>query len=210
MADTKISALTAVSAMQDATELPVNEAGTTKKVSGTLLKAYFGDSLRCASVTDQTISATTAYVTDSNMAVPVGKVRIRTVWRWRISVTKSAAGTTAGCAVLVKLGTNGSNADATVLTLTFGTPTGVVDNAVIEVEVVSRGPLSASGILQGWARLTHNLSATGFSTLPCEVVVATSGSVDLTVANLIAGLSITTSTASAWTIKSIVGEAEAL
>jgi len=40
VADTKISALTAASAAAGANELPINEAGTTKKVTGTQLKTF--------------------------------------------------------------------------------------------------------------------------------------------------------------------------
>jgi hypothetical protein len=210
MADTKISALPAASAVADANELPINEAGTTKKITALQLLAYSGDSIQNASVTDQTISATTAYVTNSNLAVPVGKLRIKTVFRWRIQVTKTAAGTTAGCAVLVKLGTLGTTGDATILTFTFGTPTGAVDRAMIDVEVIIRGPLSASCIATGSARLTHDLQITGFSTLPCECKQATSGTFDATTANLIAGLTITTTTSSAWTVTGVTAEAKYL
>ena len=207
MADTKISALSAATAVADANEIPINEAGTTKKITALQVGAYMGNKLRNASVADQVINATTAYVTNSNIPVPAGKLQIKTVLRWRIHLTKSAAGTTAGCAVLFKLGTNGSNADATVITFTFGTPTGVADKAVIDVEIIIRGPLSASCIAEGMAEMAHNLSATGFSTLPGEVIQVTSSTFDATVANLIAGLSITTTTASVWTITGIIGEA---
>jgi hypothetical protein len=210
MADTKISGLPAASAVADANEIPINEVGTTKKITALQLLAYTGDSLQSASVADQTITATTAYVTNSGLPIPVGKLRIKTVFRWRIMVTKTAAGTTAGCAVLFKLGTGGVVGDATILTFTFGTPTGVVDTAVIDVEVIIRGPLSASCIATGMARLTHQLDATGFSTLHTEVKAVTSGTFDATTAALIAGLAITTTTASAWTITGISGEAKNL
>jgi hypothetical protein len=210
LADTKISALPAASAVADANELPINEAGTTKKITALQLLAYSGDSIQNASVTDQTISATTAYVTNSNLAVPVGKLRIKTVLRWRIMVTKTAAGSTAGCAVLVKLGTLGTTGDATILTFTFGTPTGVVDAAVIDVEVIIRGPLSASCIATGVARLTHQLDATGFSTLHTEVKQVTSGTFDATTAALIAGLAITTTSLSVWTVTGVTAEAKYL
>ena len=116
MADTKISDLPAATTVADANEIPINEAGTTKKITALQLLAYSGDSIQNASVTDQTISATSAYVANSNLAVPVGKLRIKTVFKWQIQVTKTAAGTTAGCAVLFKLGTGGVIGDATILT----------------------------------------------------------------------------------------------
>jgi hypothetical protein len=210
MADTKISALTAAASALAADELPVNEAGTTKKVTLTQIMALTGDSVQNVSTSDQTISATTAYVTNSNIAVPVGKLRIGTILKWRIAVTKSAAGVTAGCALIFKLGTLGTTGDASILTFTFGTPTGVADNAMFEVDVIIRGPLSASCIAQGMARMTHNLAATGFSTLPAECLAVTSSTFDATTANLIAGITITTTTLSVWTIKSVDAEAKNL
>ena len=210
MADTKISALAAAGEVADANEIPINEAGTNKKITALQLAAYIGDSIQNTSVADQTISATTAYVTNSNIAVPVGKLRIKTVFRWRLHITKTAAGTTAGCAIIVKIGTLGTTGDASVLTFTFGTPTGVVDAAEIDIQVIIRGPLSASCIATGIARMVHNLSATGFSTLPCEVKVVTSSTFDATTANLIVGLTITTTSLSVWTVTGVYGEAKNL
>jgi hypothetical protein len=210
MADTKISALTAATTVADENEIPINEAGTNKKITALQIKAYLGDSLQNAAVADQVISATTAYVAGSAIAVPVGKLRIGTCLRWRIQVTKSAAGTTAGCAVLFKLGTLGTTGDATILTFTLGTPTAAADNAIIDVDVIIQGPLSASCIAEGTCTLVHNLAATGFSTLPGEVKQVTSSAFDATVANLIAGITITTTASSAWTIKGVLAEAKNL
>jgi hypothetical protein len=207
MADTKISALTAASAVADANEIPINEAGTTKKITALQLRAYSGDGLFNASVTDQTISATTAYVTNSNIAVPVGKLRIKTIFRWTLHITKTGAGVTAGCAVIVKIGTLGTTGDASILTFTFGTPTANVDTAEIDVQVIIRGPLSSSCIATGIANLAHGLAATGFSTLPNETKQVTSSTFDATTASLIVGLVITTTSLSVWTVTGCTVEA---
>ena len=207
MADTKISALAAASVVADANEIPINEAGTTKKVTALQFKAYIGESLNNASVADQAISATTAYVTNSNIPVPVGKLRIKTVFKYHLTITKTAAGVTAGCAVIWKLGAAGTTGDASILTFTFGTPTGAADVAEIDIEVTIRGPLSASCIASGDARMNHNLASTGFSTLPSEVKQVTSGAFDATAANLIAGLTITTTALSVWTVTQCIAEA---
>jgi hypothetical protein len=45
VADTKISALTAASAVADANEFAINEAGTSKKVTALQLRTYVGDTL---------------------------------------------------------------------------------------------------------------------------------------------------------------------
>jgi hypothetical protein len=207
MADTKISGLTAAAAVADANEIPINEAGTTKKITALQMKAYIGESLNNASVADQTISATTAYVTNSNISVPAGLLRIKTCFKYHLTITKTAAGVTAGCAVVWKLGTLGTTGDANILTFTFGTPTGAADTAEIDVEVTVRGPLSASCIATGGASMVHSLAATGFSTLPCEVKQVTSGTFNATTASLIAGLSITTTALSVWTVTQCIAEA---
>src|SRR5256885_7519892 len=94
MADTKISALTAATSFLDADEFPVNEAGTSKKVSGTTLKAWVGTVLNNFSTASQAPAATTrTYLTGSNITVPVGKLRIGTFFRWKFNMTKTGAGT---------------------------------------------------------------------------------------------------------------------
>lgn len=211
MADTKISALTAATSALAADEFPVNEAGTTKKVTLTQLLALVGDTLQNASTTTQSISGTTAYVTNSNIAVPVGKLRIGTVFHWRLVITKTAAGTTAGCAFLVKIGTAGTTGDATILTFTLtGTPTGAVDTAFVDIEIIIRGPLSGSCITAGGIRFSHNLASTGFSSLPSEELQAVSSGFDATVANLIVGLTITTTSLSVWSVVTCSAEAKSL
>lgn len=155
---------------------------------------------------DQAINATTAYVAGSALNVPVSKLRVGTMLRWRLTITKSAAGVTAGCAVLVKVGTAGTTADTTRLTFTMGTPTGVADTATIDVECIVRS-IGAAGVMTGGLRMTHNLAATGFSTLPAEALQATSAGFDMTVASLILGLAITTTALSVWTVTAVSAEA---
>lgn len=211
MADTKISALSAVSSVAGANEIPVNEAGTTKKASVTQLSAFMANTLYNYSTAAQSINATTAYVTGSNIAVPTGLLRVGTTFHWRLGVTKTAAGTTAGCAILVKTGTAGTTSDTTRLTFTFGTPTGVVDTAYFDVIAIMRTIGSGtSAVISGTARMTHNLSATGFSTLPGEALQATSSGFDSTTANLIVGLTITTTTLSVWSVENVYVTASGL
>lgn len=152
------------------------------------------------SVTAQAISATTAYVAGS--ALTPTALRIGTAFHWRLIATKTAAGSTAGCAVLVKVGTAGTTADDTLLTFTLGTPTAAVDAAYFDVIAQVRSN-TATGVLSGGLSMTHNLAATGFSTLPTEVLQATSSAFDATVAGLIVGLAITTTTASVWSIENV-------
>lgn len=204
MADTKISALPAVSSLAAADEFPVNEAGTTKKGTLTQLNAFLGNTLDNFSVTGQSISATTAYVTGSSILVPSGLLQVGTFFKWRFSATKTAAGTTAGCAIIVKVGTLGTTGDTSLLTFTMGTPTGVVDTAMFDVMAVVRTiGAGTSAVMGGVMSMSHNLSATGFSTLPGETIRATSAGFNSTTASLIVGLTITTTALSVWSVEDL-------
>lgn len=210
MADTKISGLTAASTIVDANEFPTNEAGTSKKVTGLQLKAFFGDSLDSRSTANQTVTAATlTYLTGSAIAVPVGKLRVGTVFRWRVSLSKSAAGTAAN-AFHVRSGTAGTTSDAAILTFTTGVGTAVADQGEIDIQVVIRGPLSASCVAQGLFNFSHNLQITGHLIIPTAVIAVTSGVFDATVANLIIGLSVTSGASVAYTIQQVYGEAKNL
>lgn len=174
------------------------------KDDGTL--ATFDERIANFNSVDQVINATTAYVAGSALAVPASKLRVGTILRWRLVITKTAAGTTVGCAVLVKFGTAGTTADTTRLTFTMGTPTGAVDTAWIDVECVVRS-IGAAGVVVGGLKMQHNLAATGFSTLAVETLQVASAGFDMTVAALIAGLTITTTALSVWTVTVVSAEA---
>lgn len=210
MPDTKVSALTAATAAADANEYPINEAGTSKKVTGTLIKDWIGDTIGNASTAAQTpTAATLTYLTNSNMAVPVAKLRIGTQFLWWLFFDKTAAGTLAS-SFHVRVGTAGTTADTARLTFTTGAGTAAIDQGFLQILVTCRGPLSASGIFEGVMTLTHNLQTTGVLAVQQQVAFVTSGAFDVTTANLIVGLSVTTGTAQAWTFRQIRAEAKQL
>lgn len=158
--------------------------------------------------TQQIAAATSAYLTDSKITVPPGKLRIRTVLRWRLHIDKTAAGVTTSAAIfIVRIGTAGAIGDAAILTFTFpATQTAVVDDGDVDIEVVIRGPLSASCIAAGSLRMTHNLAATGFANVPVVSLKTVSAGFDATVANLFVGLSCTTGAATVINFQQIVAE----
>jgi len=206
MADTKISALTAATAMADANEFAINEAGASKKLSGTLIKAWHGNILRNVAVADQSPGAgATTYLTNSNIAVPTGKLRIGTWFRWTLIFSKTAFGTAAR-SHLIKVGTAGTTGDATIITLTSGTPSGASDVASQVITFIVRGPLSASCVAHGSSAGTHQLSTTGIFANEVECLEVTSGTWDATTANLIVGLAVTTGASEALTYKQIIAE----
>jgi hypothetical protein len=206
MADTKISALTAATAMADANEFAINEAGASKKLTGTLIKAWQGNILRNVNTSDVTISAgATTYCTGSNIAVPTGKLRAGTWFRWSLIGTKTAAGT-ATRNLLIKVGTNGSTADATIVTLTSSTPTAAVDTGTWQVTFVIRtigASATSHGAYAGW----HQLSTTGLFANETEVIQAAGSTFDSTTANLIVGLAITTGASEVITLQQVIAEA---
>lgn len=158
-------------------------------------------------VADQTINAaSSALLTGSKITVPVGKLRIGTVFRWRISLSKTAAGTAANT-FIVRLGTAGTISDAAIITFTLPVGTAVVDTGEIDITVTIRGPLSASCIAQGLFTMVHNLSATGLATIPCVVLKVTSGTFNATTAGLFASLSCTTAASTVLTFQQVIAEA---
>jgi hypothetical protein len=212
VADTKISALTEVATPAlDAQEIPCNDAGTTKKiVLGTDLKPWIGVMLGNRSVADQVITgATTVYIIGSNIAVPVGKLRAGTGFKWNIWMSKSAASTTAGATLLLKIGTLGTTGDATIATLTTGTPTAAADVGHVELMATIR-TIGAAATSSFAGSLRHNLAATGFSNIAGECYSTVGTAFDSTVANLICGLTFTIPAAAVWTVTQVIAEAEAL
>lgn len=214
---TKISGLSAVAAGADAQLAAVDDAGVTKSISLLQLKAYMGDQLQNQSTADQAVpAATLTYLAGSSIAVPVGKLRIGTFFTWRLFGTKTAAGVTTGRAIHVRIGTNGTTADAAVLTFTSaGTPAATVDTGVWEIDAIIRGPLSASCIASGALSLTRGLGGAAAGGLLAsgvytENLQATSAAFDATVANLIVGLSMTTAAAEAITFQGVMAEAKNL
>lgn len=160
-----------------------------------------------ASVADQTINAaTSALLTGSVVAMPVGKLRIGTMLRYRLGLSKTAAGTAANTFIF-RLGTNGTIADAAILTFTLPVGTAVVDVGDIDICVTIRGPLSASCIAQGRLTMVHNLSATGLATIPCVVLNVLSGVFNATTAGLFASLSCTTAASTVLTFQQVQSEA---
>lgn len=159
------------------------------------------------STTSQAPAATTrTYLTGSALSVPSGKLQIGTLFRWTFNMTKTGAGAAAST-IDIAFGTAGTTADTARVSFTKPAGTGVIDEAFCEVVAIVRGPLSASGIVSGEFWMVHNLQITGHAVIPCVVVNTISGAFDVTVANLIVGLCITTGASDAITIQQVTAEA---
>lgn len=205
-----IGGLPAASAQNDADEFVANQSGVTRKISGALMKAWVGDMLQNQSTAAQSpTAATLTYLTGSNIAVPVGKLRIGTRFQWRLDMTKTGAGTAART-FHIRCGTLGTTADAAIITITSALGTAVIDQAFATLDLTIRGPLSASCLARAAWRMDHQLAATGFMTVKTEVVPVTSGTFDATTANLIVGLSVTTGASEVITFEQLAVEAKNL
>ncbi|MBA3843512.1 MAG: hypothetical protein H0X39_13035 [Actinobacteria bacterium] len=171
----------------------------------------FGDSLANQSTADQAVTAATlTYLTGSLISVPAAKLRVGTIFIWRLSLSKTAAGIAAR-AFHVRVGTLGTTADAAVLTFTqTSLPTAVADDGYIEIVATVRGPLSASCIMQGQHRLMHNGNTAGLAAVPVHVLKATSAAFNATTASLKVGLTVTTGASEALTFQQVNGEAKNL
>lgn len=160
-----------------------------------------------ASVASQTINAaTTAQLAGSLLAVPPGGLRIGTVFKFTVSVTKTAAGT-ASNVFDFRLGTLGTASDPSICSFALPVGTAVADSGLITITVTIRGPLSASCIAQGALGLIHNLAATGLATTPCGTINVTSGVFNATTASLKASLSCTTAALTVLTFPQVITEA---
>ena len=147
----------------------------------------------------------TTYLTGSAITVPPSKVKIGTIMRWRAIFTKTAAGTAAST-FDIRVGTAGTTADTSRLSFAMPVGTAAVDTAYLEITVTVRGPLSASGVIAGMCIVTHNLATTGFINVNQVVLSVVSSAFDVTTANLIFGLSVTTGASVALTFQQVVAE----
>jgi hypothetical protein len=209
MPDTLVSAEILASGFLPGHEFYVNEAGSDRKANGQQVFDAIGNTLRAQSVADQTINAAvTAYLAGSALAVPAGKLRIGTRLRWKLSLSKTAAGTAANT-FNVRIGTLGTTGDAAVLTFALPVGTAVADVGGIEIFLTVRGPLSGACVVHGQLVLWHNLAATGLATLASPTINA-QATFDATVASLIVGLSCTTAASTVLTFQQVNAQAENL
>jgi hypothetical protein len=136
--------------------------------------------------------ATDTYLAGSNITIPSGLPLVKTKYRLKFDVTKTAAGVAAPVTI-IRIGTTGSTADAAILTFTGNIQTAAADSGVIEVLASFRTVgTGTNAVLQGLYQLRHNLAVTGLGTVnPAgwQTINVTSAGFDSTTANLIIGAS---------------------
>lgn len=137
--------------------------------------------------------------------MPASKLAIGSIFVWQFDMTKTAAGTAASTFDIC-VGTAGTTADTARVSFTKSAGTANVDTAYVTITAVCRGPLSASGIFSGAFQLTHSGGAFGHAVTPNLNGTVVSGAFDVTVANLIVGVCITTGASDAITIQQVIAE----
>jgi len=177
MADTKISALTAASAALGADELAVNEAGTSKKVTLTQVKAFVNpDTIAVVGSNQANSTVTPAACTDLALTVGAGTYLAK-YW----IVYQTAATTTGIQMYLAHTGTT-TRLAATWYTLTTGTTatSGVADQATTATAQMMEGKgQRASNVASGSTQGVDTATADQFAVMEAVIIVTVSGTLNL-------------------------------
>jgi hypothetical protein len=201
MADTKISGLPAVTTPAGTTEIPVNEAGTNKKLTLAQINAY-AEPVSAASVAAQTLGTADTYVTGSGLTVVPSRLQAGSFYRCVIDLAKTAAGTAIAVAT-VRMGTLGTTGDAAICTLTFpSAQTAAVNNGTLRIYVNFRSVgAGTAAVVQAILNLELQTAAVGFISAGAAIgppVRATSAGFNSSTVTKI-GVSINAGASSAWT-----------
>jgi hypothetical protein len=141
-------------------------------------------------------NAADTYITGTNIPIS-GYVKSGTFYKFRLVVTKTAAGTAAPN-FIVRVGAAASTADTAVVTLTGRAQTAAAPDtgwADLHVSVLNYG---TSSVLNATLMFSHQLVTTGLANERVTVVRG-SGTVDLTTSGLNIGLSVNPGASAVWT-----------
>lgn len=201
MADTKISALPAVTTPAGTDELAVNQGGTSKKVTLTQVNAFV-DPASNSSTSAQTLGTGDTYVAGSDVTFGAGRLKAGSYYRCVIDMTKTGAGT-ATAVVTLRMGTAGTTSDAAICTFTYpSAQTATADNGRITVYVNMRSVGSGTAaVAAGVHNIEKTNTTTGFvstgNNFGAPIRVTSSGFDSTTVTKI--GVSINAGASSAWT-----------
>jgi len=131
-----------------------NYGATTVGCSTTLRITNFNQAAQSQVV----VSGTEYYITNSDLDMPAvysTAIAAGTTMKWRIALTKTAAGT-GTFQILLKKGTNGSIADTSIVTQTIGTQTAAADNMEADIQLTWTSATAAY-----WTIVPHQSAASG-------------------------------------------------
>jgi len=161
--------------------------------------------IRNANTADVVANAADTYLTGSALALPSHGFQVGTRFRWRFWMTKTAAGTATPIWV-VRVGVNGTTADTARLTFTGPAQTAAVDTGRVTLDVITRS-VSSAGVIAGVLTLAHHTSGTtGLANIVSPTIQVVSAGFDMTVANLIVGVSINPGASGVWTHQGVFSE----
>lgn len=209
MADTDLEALSARGTILDTDIVYIVDPVANLPYKGTMsdLTAYFEQRARQhnAAVTTQVTGAVDVYITNSDVAIPNGRVQAKTKYRLDLSVTKAGAGT--GTPTFnVRIGTAGAIGDTSRLLFTWpAANTAVADEMKVEIMVTFRTVGSGTtAVIEGQLIGQHELTTTGFggTALTNTIILnTTSSGFDSTTSGLKIGCSVNPGTGGAWSIR---------
>lgn len=158
------------------------------------------------SVADQVVNAATlTLITGSVIPVPAQGFSAGLSFRWKIGMTKSAAGIAART-FFVRIGTAGTIADTAVATFTnAAVGTAAIDQATMEVELTVR-TIGAAATAIAYCTLFHNGNTVGFLTVPLAVTPGTMATWNSTTAGQFVSLSVTTGASEVITVQECISE----
>lgn len=171
---------------------------------GADIKSLRNSEAHNGSTANQTLTNGVTYLAGSNVLIPTGKIKVGTKYRCKFNVVKTAAGTAAPV-ITIKVGSAGTTADTTRVTLTQTVQTAVIDEGVFEIECVFR-VAGASAILNAITSLGHRLAVTGLTTSNHSIIQALSAAFDVTPANQQIGVAIDVGASSSWTVHLVTAE----
>ncbi len=169
---------------------------------------------RNAAIADQGAGfATDTYVTNSDILIPSFGMQAKTGLLWRISASKTGAGT-ATPAYAIRIGAARTTADTARLTLTGPAQTAVADIGTLNIMLTVR-TVAASGVIQGTAWWDHRGTAANTTTQGVgfandgtgHVEGASAGFDNSALGGFYVGLSIDGGASAAWTLTQVVAEA---
>lgn len=168
---------------------------------------------RNAAIDNQTVNAADTYLTNSDLLIPSFGLQAKTVFIWRISASKTAAGTGAPT-YTIRIGTNRTTGDTSRLALTGPAQTAIADIGTLVVMVTVRS-VGGAGVLQGTAWWEHRGTAAntttqgvGFANDGTGHVQATSAGFDNSaLGGSYIGLSVNSNTSGVWTVTQVFSEA---
>lgn len=143
-----------------------------------------------ASIAAQSGFAADTYLAGSSIQVLAGSWKVKTIYKLKFDMAKTAAGV-AAFTLILRMGTSGSSTDAAILTLSFAAGTALADTGLFEFDILFRA-VGASAVVQGVVICGHHLAATGLITTGASgtgIILGTSAAFSSTLATFI-GVSI--------------------